>query len=600
MRVSTTNSKTVLNECLTLKFRILVCLLSVQWLFVNSTFAISPGEVKVTLPSRNEATNPLKEPTPSTLQGAFISQNSSESGNGSPTPSTTDFDPPKLTTNASTTTVKITTKVPAKTSVEYTSTVVTQTGGQGVTSEVTLVTTKPSGNMFTIKGTPFVDSTTTESSVGDPTVDVTTVEATTVESTTVESKRVDDGTTMETPSQFAGVTTSKNDFDSKSLAKMLKSWFNVKGDDQGDYYKLTKYLKNASTSKSSGKNVFDQWDEASEEQERMLEEAMRNGDPESSVLAADQNTPSRWFVLLLTGNSTVAQMRRTDFAKYLKLNLAARLSVEYNEVQINRILVVPPRLMVNVSVVPIERADDNRIEEDPLHNLVETNATLMELSGEEYRVERFMSLKSHKPQSLEDMNGIVSNRHGDIDSFIFFTVGPLCVLIILIFVFLSLYKYIRKHPVKWPWKRKIVKPSFKSPWLAGGQRHHRMDESVADEGSSVNVIYSGEFEQSQQQQLSGSWLDDANFVPDDSLDRIRTPTLLQRPSPKNKAFSDLLCENGASAAAVSIVQQSPRLSRENKLRILGCKQSCLLLPPQPVQQQNETDSLSPLQNSAVP
>ncbi|XP_050422389.1 uncharacterized protein LOC126834484 [Adelges cooleyi] len=555
------------------------------------TSANGAGDVKVTLPSRNEATNPLKEPTPSTLQGAFMVQNLTDAGNGSPTPSTvTEANPQKpSTTTADHSTVGHTASEIDKNATKATTVSVDHrdevyTAAIDITNTPKLVTT----------ASATVD--TVELDASTATTD--TVDTTTVEPTTVESRRVDDGTTVETP-QSVGATKSNPNFDlnNKNLAKMLKSWFDIEddGDVHGGYYKLTKYLKDATAAKSPGKNLFDRWDEASDEQERLLEEAMRTADPESSVLAADQNNPSRWFVLLLTGNSTVAQMRRSDFAKYLKLNLAARLSLQYDEIKINRVLVVPPRLMVNVSVVPAEQAEDS-VEDDPLHNLVETNATLMELSGEEYRVERFMSLKSHKPQSLEESNAVVSTRHSDIDFFIYSTVGPLCFLVILGFLLLSLYKYVRKHPVQWPWKRKIAKPSFMSPW--SGQRHRRMDECAADEGSSVNVIYSGEFEQSQQQQLSGSWLDDANFAPDDSLDRIRTPALQQRPGPKNKAVTELLCETTAAAP----VHQSPRLSRENKLRILGCKHSCLLLPPQPVQQQHQiTDTPSPQsQNDAEP
>lgn len=266
-----------------------------------------------------------------------------------------------------------------------------------------------------------------------------------------------------------------------------------------------------------------------------------------------------------------------------------------------------------------------------------------------------MSLKSQKPQSMEETTAVVSDRHADIDFFIYATLGPLCFIVVLGFLLLTLYKYVRKHPVLWPWKRKFRQPSF---WPGGDlqHRHHRMtDECVGGRGhcgndcaspsvdemaGTVNVIYSGEFEQSQQQQLSGSWLDDASFVPDDSLDRIRTPTLLRTvppPAVKNKTFTDMLqqqqqhCDDqviggsggvgvgaddllqphhrqrhhhhhrqqqqqhlqasrdgqcaavAAAVAAATVHTQSPRLSRENKLRILGCKQSCLLLPAvQPV------------------
>lgn len=264
-----------------------------------------------------------------------------------------------------------------------------------------------------------------------------------------------------------------------------------------------------------------------------------------------------------------------------------------------------------------------------------------------------MSLKSQKPQTMEESTAVVSDRHADIDFFIYATVGPLCVAVVLGFLLVALYKYVRKYPVQWPWKRKMRHQSPSSFWPAcsgvvgGDHRHRRMTDecagvecggsdfgappslsSLADVemmqgGGTVNVIYSGEFEQSQQQQLSGSWLDDASFVPDDSLDRIRTPTLLRTASPpaaRNRTFTDMLQQcsdehhqhlhrlhssshdesSGPPIVAVVVAanavrrhhhqhhhhhddEQSPRLSRDNKLRILGCKQSCLLLPAvQPV------------------
>ncbi|KAF0757288.1 Uncharacterized protein FWK35_00030101 [Aphis craccivora] len=664
-------------------------------------------EDKVTLPSRNEATNPLKEPTPSTLQGAFLSGNLTDATNGS----------------ASTT--------PAEASV--TSTTAAAAAETVWNVQTAAVATLPADGR-------------NASAMATKPESVTTVRP-------LESWADVVQTSTDQPSQSAEESVGGSDYgrnlNNKNLvANMLKSWFNHKDDpatpseaaSKGYYTVATKYMvensgggekeraggpvqandgdseasPGAVPSPSKGvtvavvagnKSLFERWDEASEEQERVLEDAMRSqgsaaGDgegeadsPSSSVLAADQNTPSRWFVLLLSGNSTVAQMRRTDFAKYLKLNLAARLSLEYDEVKINRVLVVPPRLMVNVSVVPVSErassaasaaavaavassslsswspsASDNTAadvservveDDDPLHNLVETNSTLMELSGEEYRVERFMSLKSQKPQSMEEATAVVSDRHADIDFFIYATVGPLCFVVVLGFLLLTLYKYVRKHPVQWPWTRKFRHPSF---WPGGEHqhRHRRMTDecggssgcdfgtsSLADDetsngggGGSVNVIYSGEFEQSQQQQLSGSWLDDASFVPDDSLDRIRTPTLRRTVPPKHKTFTDMLQQysgvdgddtgagvqgvdggravqhlhrhrgsslDGQCASAAVHHAQSPRLSRDNKLRILGCKQSCLLLPAvQPVQiTENATATasappLSPSQPSAEP
>lgn len=361
-------------------------------------------EDKVTSPSRNEATNPLKEPTPSTLQGTFLGGNLTDDAN-----------------NGSTSTPS------AEASVASTIAAAAETVWNVRTAAAaTLPADRRNDSATAAKPEP---ATTTNRPL--------------------ESWENVVHTSTERPSSPRFGADSNDD---NLMANMLKDWLDRKDDsavaDKG-YYKLaTEYLqdngvggkngndggpsnassKTATAAVASGgnKSLFERWDEASEEQERVLEDAMRSertaGDSPSSVLAADhQNTPSRWFVLLLSGNSTVAQMRRTDFAKYLKLNLAARLSLEYDEVKINRVLVVPPRLMVNVSVVPVSErvsaaagprapaaeaaaaaavssswplfvskaAVSDRVvvvNDDPLHNLVETNATLMELSGEEYRV----------------------------------------------------------------------------------------------------------------------------------------------------------------------------------------------------------------------
>jgi len=372
-------------------------------------------EDKVTSPSRNEATNPLKEPTPSTLQGAFLGSNlTDDANNGSTSTPSAEASVASTTAAAAETVWNVRTAAVATLPADH-----RNDSATAAKLEPATTTNRPLESWESVVHT----------STGRPS----------------------------SPPHFG--TDSNDDNNDNLMANMLKNWFDHKDDspaaDKG-YYKLaTEYLqdngvgerengngggpskassKTATAAAASGgnKSLFERWDEASEEQERVLEDAMRSertvGGSPSSVLAADhQNTPSRWFVLLLSGNSTVAQMRRTDFAKYLKLNLAARLSLEYDEVKINRVLVVPPRLMVNVSVVPVsERASaaapqhvpvaeaaaaaaaaadavsssswplsvsdaavSDRVvvvNDDPLHNLVETNATLMELSGEEYRV----------------------------------------------------------------------------------------------------------------------------------------------------------------------------------------------------------------------
>lgn len=415
-------------------------------------------EDKVTLPSRNEATNPLKEPTPSTLQGAFLSGNLTDVTNGS-----TSTPPAEVSVTSTTAAAAAETVWNVQTAAVATLPV----DGRNVSAMDTklepVITNRPLESWTDVVHTSTEQSQSLLQTSLSSVVDLTTQEV---------IRNVNYG----------------HDLKNKNLvANMLKSWFNHKDDPatlgaarkKGYYTMATKYvIKNGGRKKESvptgngieeegavpapsskavtvavvagNKSLFERWDEASEEQERVLEDAMRSegptGDGEgggngggssSSVLAADQNTPSRWFVLLLSGNSTVAQMRRTDFAKYLKLNLAARLSLEYDEVKINRVLVVPPHLMVNVSVVPVSErtlsaaaaaavaavasssfsswspsassdktsaAISDRVveDDDPLHNLVETNATLMELSGEEYRVSRIVVFNNNYTSYFSD------------------------------------------------------------------------------------------------------------------------------------------------------------------------------------------------------
>lgn len=380
-------------------------------------------EDKVTLPSRNEATNPLKEPTPSTLQGTFLQgSNLTDANNGS-----TSTPPAEASVTFSTAAATVVETVwNVRTAAAATLPADHHNESATATKSDTATTTRPLESWENVVHTELQPTLSPR-----PTKDESPIEK---------------------------MASGGDDMNNKNLmANMLKSWFNHKDNSAAataakKYYNLAGEPSKAvpssktatdATAGSNNKSLFERWDEASEEQERVLEDAMRSerpvddgedsgsGGSSSSVLAADQNTPSRWFVLLLSGNSTVAQMRRTDFAKYLKLNLAARLSLEYDEVQINRVLVVPPRLMVNVSVVPVSErawaiaqavaaADSSRSslsfsasssrssltsdaaamavsdrvveDDDPLHNLVETNATLMELSGEEYRVSIYNSI----------------------------------------------------------------------------------------------------------------------------------------------------------------------------------------------------------------
>ncbi|XP_054260268.1 uncharacterized protein LOC128984924 [Macrosteles quadrilineatus] len=351
-------------------------------------------------------------------------------------------------------------------------------------------------------------------------------------------------------------------------------------------------LRNAEQSADGNqkeKNLFKEWDTVSEEQEKMLEDMVIKGHDQMDSSNRDViPPPGRWFILLLAGNSTIVKLRQKDFAKYLKLNLAARLSLEYDEVKVNRVILAPPRLMVNVSVVPANEGGNQDLDEEldledkifgeeeaPLHKLAETNATLLELSGEEYHVVRFLSLRSQQPIQMEDSPSatsmIVNDRHMDIELIIYVIVGGTCALAILVTFFFGLWRYLRTAAINWPWSG--AKPRFTPPWSL--PRHQRMgEEPTPSIGGPLTVIYSGNFVD-RTAPSSGSWIDDCQppSIPD-PLESTRQP-VYGFGALSNSALPEI-CDSFSN-----ITHESPRFNLDNKLHILGCRPNHFLLPHQP-------------------
>ena len=91
------------------------------------------------------------------------------------------------------------------------------------------------------------------------------------------------------------------------------------------------------------------------------------------------------MVFVLSGNATVAARRQRDLGTYLRLNLAARLDADYNDVAINRIVLTGQSVLANISVEPSHLAASTGLEA-----LGRGNVTLLELSGNEFQVERII------------------------------------------------------------------------------------------------------------------------------------------------------------------------------------------------------------------
>lgn len=393
-------------------------------------------------------------------------------------------------------------------------------------------------------------------------------------------------------------------------------------------------------------NPYAHWDSDSEEQEHEMElqrlQELSEEEAEQQELDVDKMsktyfddsfnekiepppspspsapTTGRSYLLLLAGNSTIVRLRQKDFAKYLKLNLAARLSLEYDDVRVNRVVLAPPQLLVNVSVVTPsdaatavdsenvleeETALDDAVlkEEEPLHMLAETNATLLELSGEEYHVVRLLSLRSHSSdKKLEDededspaMATIISDKHNDIEFVVYTTVGGACALVVLATLFLTFGRYLRLTDVQWPWRRpKSMYTSWNIP--TSHLRHRRMgDEFPASTTAPPppTVIYSGSFAARAAAAASAnSWVDEYQTQPgamlsDEVAQPGNAPMLGVKLPPGNTLYTDLemgggpgniiMGHNAALYAETSSVQrQSP-----SKLHLYSCRPGSIVIPP---------------------
>jgi len=120
--------------------------------------------------------------------------------------------------------------------------------------------------------------------------------------------------------------------------------------------------------------------EASEASEASEESWMEEEEEEVDI-------PWPWMLFVLSGNTKVANRRQRDLGTYLRLNLAARLDADYNDVAINRILLTQDSILANISVEPSHLVGIGAV---GLETLAQGNVTLLELSGHEFTVDRII------------------------------------------------------------------------------------------------------------------------------------------------------------------------------------------------------------------
>ncbi|XP_071454963.1 uncharacterized protein C6orf132 homolog [Hetaerina americana] len=183
---------------------------------------------------------------------------------------------------------------------------------------------------------------------------------------------------------------------------------------------------------------FALWDEASAEQEAESEQGHQQRDPPPSPHASllspppsgDPTDAAPSFLLVLVGNSTVARLRRRDFAKYVRVNLAARLSVEYDQVTIESVVLAPPSILVNVTVATEGPAGAGPMR--ALMRMAQSNATLLELSGEEFKVSRVITSTSLLTPKEVAEGSTAALKHEQLERGVFSASGAALAVLILV------------------------------------------------------------------------------------------------------------------------------------------------------------------------
>ena len=94
----------------------------------------------------------------------------------------------------------------------------------------------------------------------------------------------------------------------------------------------------------------------------------------------------KWCLLAISGNATIVKLRRNDFVKYVKMNVASLVGSEYDLVRVTSISYTP-YVLVNVSLNWNEATEPRIIK--ALGGLALHNDTLLDLSGEHFNLTEF-------------------------------------------------------------------------------------------------------------------------------------------------------------------------------------------------------------------
>lgn len=299
----------------------------------------------------------------------------------------------------------------------------------------------------------------------------------------------------------------------------------------------------------------------------------------------NDNENARWLVYVGADNTTLMRYKsgRVYSIDYTHYTLAARLSLDYCGLKINAVIILPSVLVTNVT---LPESDESTIDvneelliEEPTSSIKDIK---LDLGSGRYDLTQLFSMDTTawaKIKSARMQSGIFKYQHEDVEFYIFVLGGAVCIFSILSPMLYGLYKVILSHRMHSSSSTSFRLPSiFRRHKFQYQQGHEKMPESRCE---SLNVIFSEEFDRKY-----SSWFDNTHHsssILKASADGGSTSGGLYNDDSLDDypEFSDLtrnVCENN-----------SPRLSKENRLN-MGCRPACVLLPhPATYLMQNEKD-----------
>lgn len=194
----------------------------------------------------------------------------------------------------------------------------------------------------------------------------------------------------------------------------------------------------------------------------------------------------QWCLLTLDGNATIVQLRRDDFIRYVRMNVASLIGSDYDSVIFNAIS-YSPEILVNLT---LDWHGRSRRIVSTLSSLAEHNDTLLDLSGSHFNVTDFLpwsTILAPKPV------GPLGNPHGmdpkEIEGLIYMCVGAVVIFLLGASLFFAICQCVSKPKGS---NSKLVRSEESNGHLLASQ-YSLDDGRRSSQGRQPKLIYSQSF-----------------------------------------------------------------------------------------------------------